>query len=104
VRLRSVRPLVDARGKVDVHLDGTAKAYADFVALEESLMESASFSRVYPGSERVESAAYRAGAPPLPGPAAYAGATAAGEIAFSLSFEYFPGGRPKAEDAGGAGK
>lgn len=106
VKLRSVRPVVDARGKVDVVVEGTARSYPDFVDLEEALMTSSAFSRVYPGSERVEAAAYRAGAPALPRPAApAAGAPAAGaEIGFSLSFEYFPGARPAEGAGGGTGR
>lgn len=106
VRLRSVRPVVDARGKVDVVLEGTARNFTHFVELEEALMISESFSRVYPGSERVEGAAYRPGAPPLqiPGAAPAAAPAGASEIAFSLSFEYFPAGRPQAAAGGGTGR
>jgi Tfp pilus assembly protein PilN len=112
VKLRSLRPSIGARGKVDVLLEGTARDYGAFVELEEALMRSSSFSRVYPGSERLQSAPYQPGAPPLPGAARPAGVGAAaggaggGELAFSISFEYFPGGKPAARqgaasDAGG---
>jgi Tfp pilus assembly protein PilN len=103
VRLRSVRPAVNPHGKVDILLEGSARNYGAFVELEEALMRSSSFSRVYPGSERLETPAYRAAAPALPlaAPRPAPAAGGAGELAFSLSFEYFPGGRPAADEAGG---
>jgi Tfp pilus assembly protein PilN len=113
VKLRSIRPSIGSRGKVDVLLEGTARDYGAFVELEEALMRSSSFSRVYPGSERVQGAAYQPGAPALPGaPRPAAGGTGGGELAFSISFEYFPGGKPSAPHspapeptgAGGAGR
>jgi Tfp pilus assembly protein PilN len=110
VRLRSVRPAVGKQGKVDLTLEGTARDYGSFVELEESLMQSPAFGRVYPGSERLQNPAYRAAAPALPlGPGRPAPAPAAppggGEVGFILSCEYFPGARLKAEAApGGAGR
>ncbi|MEE8537487.1 MAG: hypothetical protein V3S71_05720 [Acidobacteriota bacterium] len=111
-RLGAVRPNVTAEGQIDLQLEGTAKNYGAFVDLEEALMRSESFSRVYPGTERLKTATYRTRAPNLPlrqrgaqagAKTAAARAKSAGEVAFSLSCEYFPGGRnPEDSQSGGA--
>lgn len=111
-RLNAVRPNVTAEGRIDLQLEGTAKNYGAFVDLEEALMGSESFSRVYPGTERLKTATYRTRAPNLPlrqrgaqpgGRTAAATAKPAGEISFSLSCEYFPGGQnPEGSQSGGA--
>jgi len=106
VKLRAVRPVVDAHGEVDIQLEGTARNYLDFVSLEEALMTSPAISRVYPDSERLESATYRGGAPALPlaAPRPAGGTMAAGEVGFRLSFQYLPAGKPGAAAPGGAGR
>jgi len=111
-RLSAVRPKVTAEGRIDLQLEGTAKNYGAFVDLEEALMKSESFSRVYPGTERLKTATYRNRAPNLPlrqpsarpgGRAAGAAPKPSGEVAFSLSCEYFPGGQhPEGSESGGA--
>ncbi len=111
VRLSSVRPSVSAQGRVDLQLEGRAKNYEVFVNLEEALMKSSSFSRVYPGTERLQRTAYRPRAANLPPGSrrATAGGTAgkasgSGEIGFSLSCEYFPGGGSERAAAGGGSR
>jgi hypothetical protein len=100
VKLRSIRPSIGSRGKVDVLLEGAARDYSGFVELEEALMRSSSFSRVYPGSERLQSPTYQPAAPALPGAPRPAAVAAGGELGFSISFEYFPGGKPSALERG----
>lgn len=50
VRVRSIRPSVDAR-KVRIRIVGVAQNYEAFTAFEEALLGSRWFSEVYPASE-----------------------------------------------------
>lgn len=50
VRVRSIRPSVDAR-RVRIRIVGVAQDYAAFTQFEEALLRSPWFSEVYPSSE-----------------------------------------------------
>ena len=84
VRVRSIRPSVDAR-KVRIRIVGVAQGYDDFTEFEEALLRSPWFSEVYPASESWN--AEQRG------------------VGFDLSFAYHAGGeRVDAIAAGAAGK
>lgn len=78
VMMTALRPEILPEG-ISVIADGMAKDQEALLKLEENLIRSAYFARIYPGSERREQRG--------------------GELHFSLKFDYMPAGRAEASPA-----
>jgi len=75
VMMTSLRPEILPEG-ISIIAEGIAKDQEALLVLEENLIRSTHFARIYPGSERREQRG--------------------GELHFSLKFDYLPAGRPEA--------
>ena len=73
VMMTALRPEIQAEG-ISIVAEGIAKNQEGLLDLEENLIQSAYFARIYPGSERREQRG--------------------GELHFSLKFDYLPPGHP----------
>lgn len=78
VMMTALRPEILPEG-ISIIADGMAKDQEALLKLEENLIRSAYFARIYPGSERREQRG--------------------GELHFSLKFDYMPAGRAEATPA-----
>jgi type IV pilus assembly PilN-like protein len=75
VMMTSIRPEIQAEG-ISIVVEGSAKDQEALLQLEENLIKSPHFARIYPGSERREQRGQ--------------------DLHFSLKCDYLPGGRPDA--------